>query len=349
MVWLDWIFLAVLLGSLLLGALRGLVYEVLSVASWGAAFMLAQWWAPDVAANRLPMAGAAEPLRYAAGFLLVTLWWPCLCRRPGGVAWSRRLMSAAMGWRPVDRALGAAFGLARGVVVIVGCRGGGRHHDAPAGQQNWWQESAGASVLTVQRSKGLKPVLPGMSWPSTCRVDGTNMCGIVGVVSNAPVNQLIYDAFAAAAAPRTGREPASSPSIGAQVLHAQGQRHGARRVPHPQHARPPGNCCGLGQVRYPTAGNAFSEEEAQPFYVNAPSASCWFTTATSPNAQDAQERALLSTDHRHINTESDSEVLLNVLAHEFRAHDTRAATEAGPDVFAAVRNVHRAGQGVVCR
>ena len=67
---LDWICVAVLLVSLLVGAWRGLVVEVLSVASWLAAFVLAQWFAPDVAA-KLPMAGAAEPVRYAAGFVLV--------------------------------------------------------------------------------------------------------------------------------------------------------------------------------------------------------------------------------------------------------------------------------------
>ena len=67
---LDWIFVAVLLASLVLGAWRGLVYEVLSVMSWIAAFVLAQWLAPDVAA-RLPMGSASEPVRYAAGFVVV--------------------------------------------------------------------------------------------------------------------------------------------------------------------------------------------------------------------------------------------------------------------------------------
>ena len=67
---LDWVFIAVLVASLMLGAWRGLVYEVLSVMSWIAAFVLAQWLAPDVA-SRLPMGSAAEPVRYAAGFVVV--------------------------------------------------------------------------------------------------------------------------------------------------------------------------------------------------------------------------------------------------------------------------------------
>jgi len=76
----------------------------------------------------------------------------------------------------------------------------------------------------------------------------------------------------------------------------------------------PGNS-GLGQVRYPTAGNAFSEEEAQPFYVNAPFGLVLVHNGNLTNAH-ALKAELFSTDHRHINTESDSEVLLNVLAHE---------------------------------
>ena len=76
----------------------------------------------------------------------------------------------------------------------------------------------------------------------------------------------------------------------------------------------PGNA-GLGQVRYPTAGNAYSEEEAQPFYVNAPFGIVLVHNGNLTNAQ-ALKAELFSTDHRHINTESDSEVLLNVFAHE---------------------------------
>ena len=67
---LDWIFLGVLGFSMVVGLWRGLVFEVLSVANWMAAFVLAQWFAPD-AAQHLPMAGATEVVRYAAGFVVV--------------------------------------------------------------------------------------------------------------------------------------------------------------------------------------------------------------------------------------------------------------------------------------
>jgi amidophosphoribosyltransferase len=104
----------------------------------------------------------------------------------------------------------------------------------------------------------------------------------------------------------------------------------------------PGNC-GLGQVRYPTAGNAFSEEEAQPFYVNAPFGIVLVHNGNLTNAQ-ALKHELFTVDHRHINTESDSEVLLNVLAHEIE-RTTRGMPLQAAHLFEAVRNVHRRIKG----
>jgi amidophosphoribosyltransferase len=104
----------------------------------------------------------------------------------------------------------------------------------------------------------------------------------------------------------------------------------------------PGNC-GLGQVRYPTAGNAFSEEEAQPFYVNAPFGIVLVHNGNLTNAH-ALKAELFTTDHRHINTESDSEVLLNVLAHELE-RVTHGLPLTPQDVFAAVAAVHRRVKG----
>jgi amidophosphoribosyltransferase len=104
----------------------------------------------------------------------------------------------------------------------------------------------------------------------------------------------------------------------------------------------PGNV-GLGQVRYPTAGNAYSEEEAQPFYVNAPFGIVLVHNGNLTNAQSLRAE-LFSADHRHINTESDSEVLLNVLAHEI-GETTRGMPLAPNDLFEAVRKVHRRVKG----
>lgn len=153
MVTLDWIFLAILVISLVVGAWRGLVYEVLSLLNWIAAFVLAQWFAPEVGLW-LPIAGASEVVRYGAGFVLVFV---AALFAGGLIAFVVRKLVAAIGLRPVDRVLGAAFGLARGVVVVlvVGVLVG----MTPWRTHDWWQESTGAQVATVSLH-GLKPVLP---------------------------------------------------------------------------------------------------------------------------------------------------------------------------------------------
>jgi membrane protein required for colicin V production len=149
----DWIFLAVLGFSLLLGAWRGLVFEVLSLLSWIAAFVLAQWLALDVAA-RLPMSGAGESIQYAAGFILVFV----VSIFVGGLlARIIKKMFAAVGLAPVDRALGAAFGLARGVVVLLAATVAVGM--TPLRSDEGWTSSVGAGV-SLSALKGLKPVLP---------------------------------------------------------------------------------------------------------------------------------------------------------------------------------------------
>ena len=112
---LDWIFVAVLVISLLVGAWRGLVYELLSLANWVAAFVLAQWFAPDVA-HYLPLSSITEVVRYAAGFVLVFV---TALFAGGMVAFMVRKLVAAVGLRPVDRVLGSAFGLVRGIHILV--------------------------------------------------------------------------------------------------------------------------------------------------------------------------------------------------------------------------------------
>ena len=97
-------------------------------------------------------------------------------------------------------------------------------------------------------------------------------------------------------------------------------------------------------MRYPTAGNAYSEEEAQPFYVNAPFGIVLVHNGNLTNAQ-ALRAELFSTDHRHINTESDSEVLLNVLAHELERATRGVPLAARATCSTAVRNVHRRVRG----
>ena len=167
------------------------------------------------------------------------------------------------------------------------------------------------------------------------------MCGIVGVVSSAPVNQLIYDALLLLQ--HRGQDAAGIVTQQENKFFMHKAKGMVKDVFRTRNMRAlPGNC-GLGQVRYPTAGNAFSEEEAQPFYVNAPFGIVLVHNGNLTNAQ-ALKHELFTVDHRHINTESDSEVLLNVLAHEIE-RTTRGMPLHPAHLFAAVRNVHRRIKG----
>ena len=150
---LDWVFVVVLLASMLMGAWRGLVFEVLSLLGWVVSFFVAQWWADDMAAL-LPMGESAGSLRYAAGFAVVFVASVFVC---GFLTWLAKKLVEAIGLRPADRTLGAVFGVLRGLVlllavaVVAGL--------TPLRDAAWWQESRGAPVL-AEVLRGLKPALP---------------------------------------------------------------------------------------------------------------------------------------------------------------------------------------------
>jgi membrane protein required for colicin V production len=150
----DWILIFVLVFSMLLGAWRGLVYEVLSVLCWVAAFYLAQLLAPRVSLM-LAMRSLSEPVRYAAGFVLVFI---AAVFAAGLLAFLLKKLVEAIGLRPVDRTLGAAFGLVRGLILLLAAA---VVMELTALKNSpWWQESKGAVALTATL-RGLKPVLPG--------------------------------------------------------------------------------------------------------------------------------------------------------------------------------------------
>jgi membrane protein required for colicin V production len=147
---LDWIFAAVLLLSMVVGAWRGLVYEVLSLINWVAAFVLAQWLAQD-AANYLPMRGSSDLLRYAAGFLLVFV----VAVMVGGlIAVLIKKLTTAVGLRPVDRVLGTVFGLMRGVLLLL--LAAALVMMTPLKDSSNWKESVGAKA-SLSVLKGVKP------------------------------------------------------------------------------------------------------------------------------------------------------------------------------------------------
>ena len=167
------------------------------------------------------------------------------------------------------------------------------------------------------------------------------MCGIVGVISKQPVNQLIYDALLLLQ--HRGQDAAGIVTMVGTKCFMHKARGMVRDVFRTRNMRAlPGNV-GLGQVRYPTAGNAYSEEEAQPFYVNAPFGIVLVHNGNLTNAP-ALKAELFEIDRRHINTDSDTEVLINILAHELElaARDLPLAPDT---VFKAVAAVHRRIKG----
>jgi amidophosphoribosyltransferase len=167
------------------------------------------------------------------------------------------------------------------------------------------------------------------------------MCGIVGVISKQPVNQLIYDALLLLQ--HRGQDAAGIVTMQGTKCFMHKARGMVRDVFRTRNMRALPGSVGLGQVRYPTAGNAYSEEEAQPFYVNAPFGIVLVHNGNLTNAQ-ALKKELFDVDRRHINTESDTEVLINILAHELEqaGRDLPLTPE---EIFKAVSVVHKRVKG----
>jgi len=167
------------------------------------------------------------------------------------------------------------------------------------------------------------------------------MCGIVGVISKEPANQLLYDALLLLQ--HRGQDAAGIVTMQDTTCHMHKARGMVRDVFRTRNMRALPGTVGLGQVRYPTAGNAYSEEEAQPFYVNAPFGIVLVHNGNLTNAQ-ALKAELFAIDHRHINTGSDTEVLINILAHELELA-VRQLPLTPEAVFQAVAGVHRRVRG----
>ena len=165
------------------------------------------------------------------------------------------------------------------------------------------------------------------------------MCGIIGVVGRSPVNQTLYDGLTVLQ--HRGQDAAGIITCDKGRLHLRKSNGLVRDVFHTRHMLElPGNM-GIGHVRYPTAGCA-SSAEAQPFYVNSPFGISLAHNGNLTNADELKEE-LFREDLRHINTESDSEVLLNIFAHELQALGKLRIDEN--DIFAAVARVHQRVSG----
>jgi amidophosphoribosyltransferase len=167
------------------------------------------------------------------------------------------------------------------------------------------------------------------------------MCGIVGTVGHTPVNQLLYDALLLLQ--HRGQDAAGIVTSEGAMFHMHKAHGYVRDVFRTRNMRDLTGTLGIGHCRYPTAGSAASELESQPFYVNSPFG---ITLAHNGNLtnSEALKRELFQLDFRHVNTNSDSEVLLNVLALELErsAHHARLDPNA---IFNAVAGVHRRCRG----
>jgi membrane protein required for colicin V production len=150
---LDWAVLGILLLSMLIGAWRGLVYEVLSVLGWAVSFFTAQWFAPSVAAM-LPLESAGQSVRYAAAFVLVFIGVLVACSL---LMVAIKKLVQAVGLRPIDRTLGAGFGVLRGMILLLAATV--VINMTALKNSSWWQESASAGLLTAALVN-IKPMLP---------------------------------------------------------------------------------------------------------------------------------------------------------------------------------------------
>ncbi len=167
------------------------------------------------------------------------------------------------------------------------------------------------------------------------------MCGIVGVAGRGSVNQIIYDSLLLLQ--HRGQDAAGIATSHEQMFHMY-KAHGlVRDVFRTRNMRALPGSSGLGQVRYPTAGSSVNVDEAQPFYVNAPFGITFVHNGNLTNWRELRQE-LFSIDRRHINTNSDSEVLLNVFAHELQLAATGVSLDENA-VFAAVSAVHRRARG----
>ncbi|EIC2296313.1 amidophosphoribosyltransferase [Vibrio cholerae] len=164
------------------------------------------------------------------------------------------------------------------------------------------------------------------------------MCGIVGIVGTTPVNQSIYDALTVLQ--HRGQDAAGICTIESNRFRLRKANGLVRDVFEAKHMQRLQGNVGIGHVRYPTAGSS-SASEAQPFYVNSPFGITLAHNGNLTNANQVRQK-LFEKDRRHVNTTSDSEVLLNVLAHEI---DTVKGNVTAEDVFRAISNVHRTIRG----
>ena len=167
------------------------------------------------------------------------------------------------------------------------------------------------------------------------------MCGIVGIVSSHSVNQQIYDALSLLQ--HRGQDSTGIATADGDTFHIHKAKGQVREAYRTRDMRSLIGTAGLGHVRYATRGNAANEEEAQPFYVNAPYGIILVHNGNLTNTRELTQE-LFHVDRRHLNTSSDTELLVNVLANELQ--EQVSGSELDPDqIFNAISRVHERVEG----
>lgn len=167
------------------------------------------------------------------------------------------------------------------------------------------------------------------------------MCGIVGIVSSSPVNQQVYDALSLLQ--HRGQDSTGIATAEGDVFYIHKAKGQVREGYRTRDMRRLLGTVGLGHVRYATRGNAGREQEAQPFYVNAPHGIVLVHNGNLTNTRELTVQ-MRDVDRRHLNTSSDTELLVNVLASELQ--HTASETSVTPDhLFAAVGRLHERVEG----
>ena len=167
------------------------------------------------------------------------------------------------------------------------------------------------------------------------------MCGIVGIVSSEPANQLVYDSLLLLQ--HRGQDSTGIATADGRTFHVHKARGHVREAYRTRDMRGLPGTMGLGHVRYATKGSAEHEDEAQPFYVNAPYGIVLVHNGNLTNTRELTQE-LFHVDRRHLNTGSDTELLVNVLANELQ--EQVSGLDLDPDqIFAAVERVHERVEG----
>lgn len=171
------------------------------------------------------------------------------------------------------------------------------------------------------------------------------MCGVFGIVAHEPVNQILYDGLQMLQ--HRGQDAAGIVTATSNRFHMHKGKGMVREVFRTRHMRDLLGNAGIAHVRYPTAGNAGSSAEAQPFYVSSP-----FGIVLAHNGNLTNTKELYDSVYkeylRHVNTQSDSEVLLNVFAHELRSQVSKSSTPhqlSVESIFQAVSELHKRVRG----